>query len=402
MRRVGGHAALLWHNTYLADDRAPGYGPLWGDLLDELGRRGARLGPAGEGEPRPDGARLDGRRVLHLTTVHRPRDVRIFHKEGRALARAGAQTAVAGPRERLSRNDRPLAGWRLLAAARRSGADIYHVHDPELLPAALWLARTSGSPVIYDAHEYLGHTARTKAWLPARLRVPIALAAERIERLAARRLAAVVTANEDLAARFAAAGARAVSVANSPWADSFPAPAPYPSEPVVLYVGGLGPLRGLEVMRAAFPQVSAPGARLVLAGPGDPGAFDAPMEHLGVVDHSVVPELLGRAAVAWIPLQNHGNYDRAVPTKLVEAMAAGRPVVTSDLGRTSAIVRAAGCGIIVPASDAAAHAHAIDHLLRHPAEAEAMGAAGRRAFLAGLDFDSEARSLTALYAKVLA
>lgn len=401
VRRAGGHAALLWHNTYLADDRAPGYGPLWGDLLDELGRRGAVMGPAGEGEPRPEPARLDGRRVLHLTTVHRPRDVRIFHKEGRALAHAGARAAVAGPAQRLSRAARPLAGWRLAARARRAGADVFHVHDPELLPAALWLARTTGAPVIYDVHEYLGHTARTKHWLPGPLRVPIALAAERVERMGARRLAGVVTANEDLAARFAAAGARAVSVANSPWSDSFPDPAPHPDEPVVLYVGGLGPLRGLELMRRAFPLVDVPGARLVLAGPGDPGEFAAEVEHLGVVDHAEVPGLLARAAVAWIPLQRHGNYDRAVPTKLVEAMAAGRPVVTSDLGRTSAIVRAAGCGIIVPAADAEAHAHAIAHLLRHPDEAARMGAAGRRAFLDGLDFDTEARSLTALYAEVL-
>ena len=50
---AGGRVALLWHNTYLADDRAPGYGALWGDLLDELAARGARLGPAGiAGGPR--------------------------------------------------------------------------------------------------------------------------------------------------------------------------------------------------------------------------------------------------------------------------------------------------------------------------------------------------------------
>jgi glycosyltransferase involved in cell wall biosynthesis len=352
-------------------------------------------------DPRPAGRRLDGRRVMHLTTVHRPRDVRIFHKEGRAVARAGARATVAAPARRLTRATRPLAGWRLMAEARRRGADLYHVHDPELLPAALWLSRSTGTPVIYDVHEYLGQTARTKAWLPAALRLPIALAAERAERVAGRRLAAVVTSNEDLAARFAADGARAVSVANSPWSDSFPEPGPPSGEPVVLYVGGIGPLRGLELMRTAFPMVDVPGARLVLAGPGDPGELPDNIEHIGVVDHSAVPGLLADAAVAWIPLQRHGNYDRAVPTKLIEAMAAGRPVVTSDLGRTSAIVRGAGCGIIVPAADAEAHAHALGHLLANPDRAAAMGAAGRRAFLEGLDFDTEARSLAALYAEIL-
>ena len=40
VRRAGGRAALLWHNTYLADDRAPGYGRAWEELLDELAARG--------------------------------------------------------------------------------------------------------------------------------------------------------------------------------------------------------------------------------------------------------------------------------------------------------------------------------------------------------------------------
>lgn len=401
VRAAGGRASLLWHNTYLADDRAPGYGPLWGELLDELLRRGASLGPAGEpAEPAP-GARLDGRRVLHLTTVHRPRDVRIFHKEAAAAALAGAEARVAAPREPVPRARRLAAGWRLARRARERGADLVHVHDPELLPAALWLARAGGAAVVYDVHEYLGQTTRTKRWLPAALRLPLALAAERAERLAARRLDGVVTANEDLAARFAAAGARAVAVTNSPWSASFPEPAPLPDAPVVLYVGGLGPLRGLEVMREAFARVTTPGARLVLAGPGNPGAMPPGVRALGLVDHSEVPALLAGSRVAWIPLQRHGNYDRAVPTKLVEAMAAGRPVVATDLGRMGAMVRAAGCGLIVPPGDVAAHAEALDRLLGDPGEAARMGAAGRAAFLDGLGFEPQARALTSLYDEIL-
>lgn len=401
VRACGGRAALLWHNTYLADDRAPGYGPLWGDLLDALAERGAVLGPAGSPSPAPAGARLDGRRVVHLTSVHRPRDVRIFHKEARAAAGAGAAAWVAAPATPIPRERRLAAGWRLARLARRRDADLYHVHDPELLPAALWLARSTGAPVVYDVHEYLGQTTRTKRWIPAALRRPLARVVERAERRAARRLDGVVTANEDLAARFAGEGARAVSVTNSPWSDAFPEPSPMPAEPVVLYVGGLGPLRGLEVMRAAFPRVEVPGARLVLAGPGDPGELPAGAEAIGVVDHSVVPGLLAGARVAWIPLQRHGNYDRAVPTKLVEAMAAGRPVVASDLGRMGAMVRAAGCGLVVPPGDVDAHAAALRALLTDPEEAARMGAAGRAAFLAGLDFEAQARGLTALYAELL-
>jgi glycosyltransferase involved in cell wall biosynthesis len=400
VRRHGGRVALLWHNTYLADERAPGYDRLWEDLLDDLHERGATMGPISP-DPRPGGARLDGTRIVHLTSVHRPRDVRIFHKEAQALSDAGAEASVLGLEHAARRFDRIRAGWGLVRRARAIDADAYHVHDPELLPAAVWLHRVTGRPVIYDAHEYLGETARTKRWIPGLLRRPVAAVAAGAEKAAGRRLSGVVTANEDLAARFAAAGCRAVSVANSPFAGTFTPPGD-PEGGVVLYVGGLGPLRGLPLMLEAFPLVDVPGARLLLAGPGDPGDdLPAGVEHLGVVDHSEVPALLARASVAWIPLRRHGNYDRAVPTKLVEAMAMGRPVVASDLPRMAAIVRSTGCGIVVPADDPHAHAAAIRRLLEDPELARAMGAAGRRAFLDGLTFEREADALTSFYAEVL-
>ncbi|MFN8120915.1 MAG: glycosyltransferase [Thermoleophilia bacterium] len=400
VRRAGGAACLLWHNTYLADDRAPGYGALWETLLDDLADRGAELGPVSP-QPPAEGADLSGRRILHLTTVHRPRDVRILHKEAAAAARAGADARVLACDDRLRRGRRLAAGWRMAERARKAGADVFHVHDPELLPAALWLARRSGTPVVYDVHEYLGETVRTKRWLPAPVRVPLAWAAARAERALAARLDGVVGVNGDLAARFAAAGARtATSVTNAPWGDAFPEPAPA-TQPVVLYVGGLGPLRGLPLMLEAFPMVTAPGARLVLAGPGEPGPVPDNVTLLGVVDHSEVAGLLADAAVAWIPLTRHGNYARAVPTKLVEAMAAGRPVVASDIGRMAMIVRAAGCGILVPPDDPAAHAAAIDRLLGDPEEAARMGRAGRRAFLDGLAFEAQAGRLTTFYAGLL-
>jgi glycosyltransferase involved in cell wall biosynthesis len=400
VRRAGGAACLLWHNTYLADDRAPGYGPLWESLLDDLARRGATLGPVAP-PPEPAAAPLTGARVVHLTTVHRPRDVRILHKEAAAAARAGAEAGVLGLRDPVRRGRRLPAGWRLARTARAIDADVFHVHDPELLPAALWLARRSGRPVVYDVHEYLGQTVRTKRWLPAPVRRPLAYVADRAERAAAVRLDGVVAVNADLAARAAARGARSVAVTNAPWSGHFPEPGP-PAGPVVLYVGGLGPLRGLEVMRAAWPLVTTPGARLVLAGPGDPGALPPGVTHLGVVDHTRVAALLAEAAVAWIPLQRHGNYARAVPTKLVEAMAAGRPVVASGFGRMAGMVTATGCGLLVEPDDPAAHAAAIDRLLGDPGAAADMGAAGRRAFLDGLTFERQADRLTAFYAEVLA
>jgi glycosyltransferase involved in cell wall biosynthesis len=366
-----------------------------GAILDGLIARGWRLRPAGS-HPPPPPVRLDGLRVLHLTSVHRPDDGRIFHKEVMALRAAGADATVLGLARRPARSRRILADWRLAREARRRRADIVHIHDPELLPAAWMLRRATGRPVIYDAHEYLGQTTRTKPWIPRWLRRPAAVTLERTERMLARRIDAVVTVTEDMAIGFAEAGVPSVSVANFAPCSRFPEPGP-PEGPLVVYVGALDASRGLGLMLEAFPMVDLPGARLLLAGPGRPPPLPPRVEHIGPVPYDDVPRLLARAAVVWIPLRRTPNNDRGRLTKVMEAMASGRPLVASNLTRTAAIVGQAGCGLIVPYDDPAAHAAALTELLRDPDRAERMGAAGRAAFLGGMTFAGEAAKLVALY-----
>jgi glycosyltransferase involved in cell wall biosynthesis len=373
----------------------------WDDAtLGRLIDRGWRITPvaAPDIEPVP---RLDGLRAIHITSVHRPDDGRIFEKEVRALRAAGADATVLGLTTRPARAARLRAGWSLVREAARREADVFHVHDPELLPAAAWLTRRTRRPVIYDAHEYLGQSTRTKPWIPGPLRLPTAVAVERIERVLAARLAAVVTVTEDMAVGFAAGGIPAISVANYAPRDRFAEPgAPEPG--TVAYVGALDRSRGLEVMRTAFPMVDVPDARLMLAGPGDPGDLPPRVTHLGPLAYDAVPGVLQRASVIWVPLQRSPNNDRGRLTKVLEAMGTGRPLVVSDLTRTAAIVRQAGCGLVVPAGHAAAHAAAISGLLRDPEAARRMGHAGRRTVLERMTFETEAAKLVRLYAEVAA
>lgn len=368
-----------------------------GATLTALSERGWRFSAAGEGTPAPE--RLDGLRVLHVTSVHRPDDGRIFHKEVQALRAAGADASVLGFDPRPSRTRRLPAGWRLMAEARRRRPDVVHIHDPELLPAAAMLRRTSPIKVIYDVHEYLGQTTRTKPWIPGPLRLPAAVVVEQMERMLAGQVDAVVAVTEDMALAFAEAGIDAVTVANFAPRDRFPE-APLPDAPVVVYVGALDRSRGRALMLAAFPMIDVPGARLILAGPGDPGPLPPAITHIGPVAYDEVPGVLAGGRVAWIPLRRTPNNDRGRLTKVMEAMAAGRALVTSDLTRTAAIVHQAGCGLVAPFDDPAAHAAAIRTLLRDPARTAAMGAAGRAAFLASMTFEREAATLVALYARL--
>ena len=110
------------------------------------------------------------KRVCHLTSVHSSDDTRVFHKECVSLARAGYDVTLVAPgesREELGVHivgvgEKPVGTLNRLTspfvkyayeAALALDCELYHLHDPELLPYALKLKR-HGKTVIFDSHEF--------------------------------------------------------------------------------------------------------------------------------------------------------------------------------------------------------------------------------------------------------
>ena len=391
----------------------------------------AEANPAGQ--PRTANPRTAPFSVAVLTSVHEPFDPRIFHKQARALATAGHRVTLLAPStgDKIvdgvrvwgvpaprSRAGRPLVWLRLLGRALRLRADVYHFHDPELLPLGLLLAWLTGRPVVYDAHEYYRDEVAARPWLPRPLRRVAAEAVHATETLVARRIAAVVAVNEHMAAGFRARGARSVAVHNYPplaYFDLRTRPKQLPG-PVVAYVGVLTRHRGLGTvweagrrLRALLPEAEVrvigrvrwEDAPPSLSRERERWSAAAGTRFLGVVPAQEVPAALAEAAVGWIPFCRTPNNERTIPLKLLEYMAAGRPVVTSDFGFIAAIVRDAGCGLLVPAEDPGAHARALAYLLTHPEEARAMGERGQRAVRERYSWEAESARLLGLYAELM-
>ncbi len=136
-----------------------------------------------------------------------------------------------------------------------------------------------------------------------------------------------------------------------------------PEQRVVLYHGGLFPQRGIEQLMDAIPDV--PGATLVLMGYGvlEPALREA-AGRAGARRSGPVrcrrcrpDELLDWVAAADVvamPIQPSTlNHRLTTPNKLFEAMAAGVPVVASDLPGMATIVRETGCGVLCDPTDPA-------------------------------------------------
>lgn len=368
-------------------------------------------------------------RIVHLTSAHPDDDVRIFLKECRALADAGYDVqlvapgdasrdvdgvrvvSVPRPKSRLERATRTM--WALYRASTRLKPRIYHFHDPELIPLALFL-KIRGACVVYDVHEDLPRQILDKDWIHPLLRRPIATLAAAAEWIAGQAMDAIVTVTPTIAGRFPRD--RTVIVHNYPMVADEPPDSvsvPYARRPpTVAYVGGITEPRGVRQMVAAMAEVSSRHEpRLVLAGRAYPAALEIDLAKVpgwervtmaGWLDRGAVATLLGDARIGIVTFLPLANNVEGYPTKLFEYMAAGLPVIASDFPGWRAIVASADCGLLVDPTDTTAIAAAIDRLLDHPQEAEAMGRRGRRAATMTYDWATERDALLSLYRRLVA
>jgi glycosyltransferase involved in cell wall biosynthesis len=331
---------------------------------------------------------VTGPRLLIITVVHRPDDARILHRQLRTLRDDGFEVTYAAPwsafgvepPEGLATRDLPRAGGRrrihALRAARRllhdeaGRFDLVLLHDPELLVAARLAGIAELPPVVWDVHEDTAVALGDRAWVPGPLRSLLAIAVRRLERWAERHVH-LLLAEDGYRPRF-----RRVHpvIRNHPWAHDRPAlgrPAADLPRPVrhpwrVLYVGRLSRGRGLPEL-LALPVLLGDDYRVELAGPVDGDVADDLGEAVAdgsVVWHGFVPndrlrELLDGALVGLSLLTDDPNYRVSMPSKVVEYLAHGVPVVATPLPAVTALLEGEGGGTLVPFGDAAAAAAAV-------------------------------------------
>lgn len=371
--------------------------------------------------------------ICHVTSVHVPTDGRILYRECRSVARryrvslvcfgdtAAAARAVdgisvvsAGPRP-TSRLRRWSARDRLATVAAGLGADLYHLHDPELIGTMLRLQAQTRAPVVYDVHEHYPDAVTQRPWIPRPARPLLARIADIRERRSAPRFAGLVVADDALQRRFEPLNAETVTVRNYPPLDLFDAERVRPADapPVLVYAGSISLVRGLAEMAETIRRVREryPLARLVLAGsPTEDGREplarlhadpDSGVEHIGPVPYGELGALLASADIGLSLLRPHPKYEKNVPSKVFDYMAAGLPYVASDIGPLGALTGGAG-GVLVPAGDAVAAAEAVLGLLGDREDAAARSREGRRAVEERLTWEREAGALLGQYGRLLA
>jgi len=366
--------------------------------------------------------------IAHLSSVHPARDVRILQKECSSLVQAGYQVtlviphdqsevvngvqilALPKPRQRFQRMTQ--TAWQVYRTALTLNADLYHLHDPELLP---WgqLLRLSGKPVIYDMHENVPAALLTKPWLRPWLRSAVAALQQITERVWLTGLN-VIFAETSYAPIYHWVK-RSTIVLNMPLVDHLLAlSASKQAHPTVSYIGGVSAIRGSSVTVEALSLLKQQGRTVhwECIGPATNTHLVELQARIsaeglnGIRFYGYLPAtegwpLIARCHIGLAILQPVPNYRESYPTKLFEYMALGLPVITSNFPLYQAIVEKEQCGLCVDPTSPAAVAQAIAWLFDHPAEAQAMGERGRQAVRERYNWQHEQHKLLEFYAESL-
>ena len=328
--------------------------------------------------------------VVHLTTVHHPQDPRISHKQlptlqeagfevtliatGRPADRSsGLETILLPPAEtRLERLRRQASAYR---EARSLDADVYQVHDPELLPLLFWLRRSTGAATVYDMHE----DYRSKG--PVLGRVLRAL-----ERWAFRWLDHVLLAEESYRSILEEELVSSTQVLNyfKPvvQAEGTDGGANVQGPSRLVYTGTVSRERGLTTMLgvgAEAQRQSWNGEVRIVGRCHRPSQWktaqqrqqdEAPETIALIGGDTYVPKSKMATHHRWADVGlalflPHSNYQKSMPTKFYEYLYYGLPIICSDFPLWRDFVEMHECGVVVPPDDPEA---VLDVLSRWQAE----------------------------------
>lgn len=368
-------------------------------------------------------------KVCHMTSAHDPEDVRIFHKECVSLAKAGYEVYLVERGESYEKNGVHIIGAgqpdrgrlsrmtgfakKVYEAALAVDADIYHVHDPELLPWGLKLKK-KGKKVVFDSHEDTVHQIFEKQWIPPFLQNPVSILYACYQTNICKKLDLVITVSPHICEYLQSCGLKVSMISNFPFYGE--ALASHGSQrgkiSKLVFAGGIDSQWHHEKIITAVERY--PDLQYVLLGDG-PDSYIKQLKALpgwtqvdfrGKIPYEEVFQVLsscdiGMALLGYTP---DAGYHRGTlgNTKIFEEMMAGLPVVCTDFVLWREFVDRWHCGVCVDPDNAEEVANAIRYLLDHPEEARQMGENGRRAVREEFNWGVEEKKLLAFYRELCA
>lgn len=371
------------------------------------------------------------KKVCVLTTVHHAYDGRIYHKQCKTLSNAGYEVTLIAPMpEKMKKDDeiqlipisKPRVEWKrflrtfsIIKLAIGTKADIYHFHDPELLPVGVIIRIITGKPVIFDVHEHYPNAIMSKKYLKNWMKKPIRYIYELIEQICLLFLSGVIYTTDEIGERYKKY--RSCKIENYPLPNMFQNIDLTKKDPnLILYLGGITPIRGVSELVEGFNLVSSvhKEAKLLFVGAFEAEWFEKEIkekikilkledrvEFKGKVPYEKIRDYLEKASIGIIPYLPVPNHLVCLPNKLFEYLAAGVVPVASHFSHYQKVMNIANSGVSIDPTDPISIKDAILSLLEDEEKIRTMSKNGYIAFHQLYNWEKEGEKLLSFYKKLL-
>lgn len=370
-------------------------------------------------------------KICHLTSAHKSSDIRIFEKECVSLAKKREnQVFLIAKGKSFKRKNVNIIGIgledigrikrmlkvtkKIYKTALKVDADIYHIHDPELLLYALKLKRR-GKKVIFDSHEYYSSQILHKEYIPGILRIIISKLYKFYETHVVKNIDGVIfPCKIDGRHPFQGIGKEIEYIDNVPLLEEVKAKKgkkieDFKEKALLCTVGGLTYNRGIKhIIEAALDA----DVKIILAGNFSPEAFKKEIMELpayrsvdyrGYCNREEVNKIYDEATIGVSNILNLGQYPQIenLPTKVYEYMMNGMPFIISNFKYAKEVADKYKCGIAVEPANISELSNAIKRLRVDAKLAFSMGENGRKAVLEKFNWGIEEEKLYKFYDKIL-
>lgn len=369
------------------------------------------------------------KKICHVTSAHPPEDGRIFRRACVSAANSGYETYLVEQGETHDKNgvhivgigkpEKPGRFYRMTIFAKKAyekakdiDADLYQLHDPELLPYAKKL-KLMGKAVIFDSHEDYVSQFRNKPYLPKIASVLLSKWFSSYSRKIYGMIDGLTyPGNDEYKSVYDGLNKRVVSTDNLPWLcelyDRYDET--IKREPnTACYVGGLDEVRGItQIIKAC----GAAQCKLYLAGNFSSEEYRKSLEkmdeyscvdYLGMIGREEVVSLLQKVSVGLCMLLDVGQYYKMqnLPTKVYEYMSMSMPVVINNSPFNVKINNELHIGYCVNPMDVDSTSKTIRSLLDNQDICKGYGENGRAAIKNRFCWDREQEKLISMYREIL-
>jgi len=372
-------------------------------------------------------------KIVHITSAHPPFDRRIFYKQVASLKKLNYEVhLIAASNQHQSglvdgvhfhivkktenRLTRIIAnGFRVFAQALYIKANVFHFHDPELIPW-FFILKALGRKVVMDVHENYPAQFKGKKWIFQPFRQILSFSILNLEQIASKVFDGIVVVDNPLAERFRKySNSNPIVVANNypilnKTITSYNLTLEKYTASRILFIGGINIARCAEEFIRALENINTIEYEALIGGNENNQEMLSSLssqkgwkyaKFIGSVPMDEIDLLMLSSSISINLYSNIPNHRGNRSNRLFEAMAAGLPVIVSNFGEVRDFVDELQCGLAVDPINPVEISEAIKTLLLNPEYAMELGLNGRKAVFKNYRWSSEFNKIDNLYKQIV-